>query len=54
MSMRRETELFFEYVIREDRSILDFIDAKYTFLNERLAKHYGIAGVTGPSSAASS
>ncbi len=45
--MRRETELFFEAVIHEDRSILDFIDAKFTFLNERLAKHYGISGVTG-------
>ena len=48
MSMRRETELFFEFIIKEDRSILDFIDAKYTFLNERLARHYGIPGVTGP------
>ena len=46
--MRRETERFVEYVIRNDRSILDFIDAKYSFLNERLAKHYGIDGVTGP------
>ena len=43
----RRRELFFEAVIREDRSILDFIDGKYTFLNERLAKHYGIPGVTG-------
>ncbi len=34
-------------MIHEDRSILDFIDANYTFLNERLAKHYGIPGVTG-------
>jgi hypothetical protein len=48
MSMRRETELFFEHIIREDRGILDFIDAKYSFLNERLARHYGIPGVTGP------
>jgi hypothetical protein len=47
-SMRRETERFVEHVIREDRSILDFIDAKYSFLNERLAKHYGIDGVAGP------
>jgi mono/diheme cytochrome c family protein len=47
-SMRRETELFIEHVVREDRSILDFIDAKYSFLNERLARHYGIAGVSGP------
>jgi hypothetical protein len=48
LSMRRETEQFIEYVIREDRSILDFVDAKYSFLNERLARHYGIAGVSGP------
>ena len=46
--MRQETRLFFEAVIHEDRSILDFIDGKYTFLNERLAKHYGISGVAGP------
>ena len=44
---RRETEMFFEYVMREDRSILDFLDADYTFVNERLAKHYGIGGVNG-------
>jgi len=48
MSMRRETELFFENVVREDRSILDFIDGNYSFLNERLAKFYKIPGVTGP------
>ena len=48
LSMRAETELFFDHIVREDRSILDFLDAKYTFLNERLARHYGIAGVTGP------
>ena len=48
LSMRRETELFVEHVISDDRSILDFIDAKYSFLNERLARHYGIAGVSGP------
>jgi len=46
-AMRRETELFFEEVLRQDRSILDFIDGRYTYVNERLAKHYGIAGVTG-------
>jgi len=46
--MRKETELFFSTVIREDRSILDFLDAKYTFMNERLARHYGVPGVTGP------
>jgi mono/diheme cytochrome c family protein len=48
LSMRRETELFVEHVIHEDRSILDFIDARYSFLNERLARHYGISGVSGP------
>jgi hypothetical protein len=47
MSMREETERFFERIVREDRSILEFLDAKYTFLNERLARHYGVAGVTG-------
>jgi hypothetical protein len=46
-AMQKETELFFENVLREDRSVLDFLDADYTFLNERLAKHYGIAGVKG-------
>jgi len=47
-SMGRETELFFQSIIHEDRSILDFIDAKYTFLNERLARFYQIPGVEGP------
>jgi cytochrome c553 len=47
-SMRRETELFVEHVIREDRSVLDFLDGRYTFVNERLARHYGIPDVTGP------
>jgi len=48
LSMRRETELFIEDVIQHDRKILDFIDGKYTFVNERLARHYGIPDVTGP------
>jgi hypothetical protein len=48
MSMRQETESFFEYIVREDRSILEFIDGEYSFLNERLARHYGISGVKGP------
>jgi hypothetical protein len=48
LSMRRETELFFESIVREDRSILDLLDGRYTFVNERLARHYGIAGITGP------
>src|SRR5206468_10035999 len=46
-AMRKETELFFESILREDRSALDFLKADYTFLNERLAKHYGIANVYG-------
>jgi hypothetical protein len=46
-AMQQETELFFEAVLKEDRSILDFIDADYTFLNERLARHYGVPGVKG-------
>jgi hypothetical protein len=46
-SMRRETELFVAAIVREDRSILDFLDGRFTFLNERLAKHYGIDGVAG-------
>jgi hypothetical protein len=48
LSMRRETELFIEDIVREDRSILDFIDGRYSFINERLARHYGIPGVSGP------
>jgi hypothetical protein len=48
MSMRRETELFVEHIIREDRRIPDFIDGRYTFVNERLARHYGIPNVSGP------
>ena len=46
-ALRRETELFFESVVREDRSALDLITADYTFLNERLARHYGMPGVAG-------
>ncbi|HEX2476752.1 MAG TPA: DUF1592 domain-containing protein [Lacipirellulaceae bacterium] len=46
-AMRQETELFFDSVVREDRSVLDLIKADYTFLNERLAKHYGIPHVYG-------
>ncbi len=46
-AMRRETEITFEYIVREDRSLLELLDADYTFLNERLAKHYGIEGVDG-------
>jgi hypothetical protein len=46
-AMQRETELFFNAIMQEDRSVLDFIDADFTFVNERLARHYGIAGVAG-------
>jgi mono/diheme cytochrome c family protein len=46
-AMAREVELFFASVVHDDRPISDFLQADYTFLNERLAKHYGIAGVTG-------
>jgi hypothetical protein len=47
-AMQTETRLFFDAVLHDNRPISDFIDGKYTFLNEMLAKHYGIAGVTGP------
>ena len=46
-ALREETELFFDSIIREDRSVLDLLNADYTFLNERLAKHYGISNVYG-------
>lgn len=46
-AFRRETELFFDSVLREDRSILTLLKADYTFLNERLAKHYGIPNIYG-------
>lgn len=46
-SMRRETELFFQSIINEDRSVLDLLTADYTFINERLARHYGIPDVYG-------
>ena len=46
-AMRRETELFFQSIIDEDRSVVDLLRANYTFLNERLAKHYGIPNVYG-------
>jgi hypothetical protein len=47
-AMRRETEEFFAAIVREDRSVLEFLDSDSTFVNERLARHYGIEGVTGP------
>jgi cytochrome c551/c552 len=46
-SMQRETELFFESIVRENRSALELLTANYTFLNERLAKHYGIPDIYG-------
>jgi hypothetical protein len=46
-AFRQETELFFESVLRDDRSTLDLLRADYTFVNERLAKHYGIPNVYG-------
>lgn len=46
-AMRLETEHFFAAIVREDRSILDLLNADYTYLNEQLAKHYGIEGVQG-------
>lgn len=46
-AMRQETELFFASMLREDRSVLDLLRADYTFVNERLAKHYGIPHIYG-------
>ena len=46
-AFQREAELFFESIIREDRSVLDLMTADYTFVNERLARHYGIPNVFG-------
>jgi hypothetical protein len=47
-AMKTESRLFFDHILRENRPLAEFLDARYTFLNERLAKFYGIAGVTGP------
>ena len=46
-AFRIETELFFESIVREDRSVLDLLNADYTYVNERLARHYGIPNVYG-------
>ena len=46
-AMRDETEKYFDYVVRENRNVLELIDSNYTFVNETLAKHYGIDGVKG-------
>lgn len=48
LSMRRETEVFLENLIRQDGSVLEILDAPYTYLDERLARFYGIPGVQGP------
>ncbi|HUR21563.1 MAG TPA: DUF1592 domain-containing protein [Vicinamibacterales bacterium] len=47
-SMKRETELLFDHLVRADRPLPEMLTADYTFVNERLARHYGIAGVSGP------
>ena len=47
-ALKTETELFFDSIVREDRNIVDLITADYTFVNERIARHYGLPGVNGP------
>jgi len=47
LALKKETELFVDSLVREDRSVLDLLTADYTFVNERVARHYGIANVTG-------
>jgi hypothetical protein len=47
-AMRTETRLFFDSILRDNRPLADFLDARYTFLNEKLAKFYGVPGVQGP------
>jgi mono/diheme cytochrome c family protein len=46
-AMRQETESVFDYIVREDRSLLELLDSDYTFVNERLARHYGLTNVVG-------
>jgi hypothetical protein len=46
-AMRQETKMFFDSILREDRSVLDLLNANYTFVNERLARHYGIPNIYG-------
>ena len=46
-AMIQETEMFIEYILREDKSVMEFLDSDVTFLNSRLARHYGITGVQG-------
>ena len=47
-ALQKETELFFDSLVRDDHSILDLLTADYTFVNERVARHYGLPGVNGP------
>ncbi|MGH9217693.1 MAG: DUF1592 domain-containing protein, partial [Vicinamibacterales bacterium] len=47
-ALKQETELFFDSIVREDRSVIDLLTADYTFINERIARHYGLQGVNGP------
>jgi hypothetical protein len=47
-ALRKETELFFDSIVKEDRNIFDLLTADYTFINERIARHYGISNVNGP------
>ena len=47
-AMKAETRLFFEAMLRENRPLTEFLDARFTYLNDRLARHYGIEGVNGP------
>ena len=47
-ALKKETELFFDSIVREDRNIVDLLTADYTFVNERIARHYGLPGVNGP------
>ena len=46
-NMKRESQMFFDYILRENRSVLEFLDSDYTFVNEKLANFYGIKGVKG-------
>ena len=48
VAMRKETELLFDGIVKDDRDVLELLTADYTFVNERLARHYGIPGVSGP------
>src|SRR4051812_40186269 len=47
VALRKETELFFDSIVHEDHNVLDLLTADYTFMNERLARHYGVKGVYG-------